>query len=177
MFKSRLGVKLDSEKEWNTCSASILLTTQLQSLIETQAARKFVVHCSDSSKSREGLLLWVFNPDIYYSSSAKPPHPHRAMKIFYQVIEDPLQELDENSLLEELHLYQEDFAEVWKDLEDSKKILPQSMKRFQDWHVGLLDRHQTSSSLGMDNMNPLNQKPSFIIGLPKGTQGVEGLLK
>ena len=135
------------------------------------------MRCNGPANTQEALLLWAFNPDMYYSSSARPPKPHRAMKIFYQVVNEPNRMLDEDTSLEELCLLEAESAQIRKDLETSTKMLPQAAQAFQEWHVGLLDRHDTTASLEMGNLNPLNQKSALFMGLPKDTQGVDGLLE
>lgn len=51
--------------------SSIFICAQVLSLIESTALKKFVVHSGPSQNlASSPLLLWVFNPDIYYSCSA-----------------------------------------------------------------------------------------------------------
>ena len=82
------------------------------------------------------------------------------MKIFYQEVEDPLKLLDEhNSTLEELALPVQELDELKQTLAESAEILPLSARVFQDWQVGLLDRHEEcpSGEVAMDD-NALNHE-------------------
>ena len=62
---------------YESYSSSMFTCAQILSLIEATALKKFVVHSSqdsneetDDQRKAEPLILWVFNPDIYYSCSA-----------------------------------------------------------------------------------------------------------
>lgn len=57
--------------------STMFTCAQLLSLIEATALKKFVVHSPQASadeckqeQNAEAILLWIFNPDIYYSCSA-----------------------------------------------------------------------------------------------------------
>lgn len=149
--------------------SAIFVAAQLLHLIESSIARKVVVH----SNTDDGLLCWIFNPDIYYSSSKRGPTVHRAMKVFYKEVQDPLQMLDEhNSSLEELALPDLELVELKKTLKDSAQVLPQSARTFQDWQVGLLDRYEEhpSGQMAMDE-NALNHpgpREIQLFGRPEG---------
>lgn len=126
--------------------------------------RKVVVHAGQASNTT-GLLLWIFNPNIYYSSSRKsPPTAYRAMKIFYKPVSDAFSLLDEHSTsLEELVLPRADLDELSETLKQSTAILPQSARVFQDWAVGLLDRYEKNgSATKVMEQNPLSRKPGTI---------------
>ncbi|KAJ9637647.1 hypothetical protein H2204_004796 [Knufia peltigerae] len=163
LYKSRLQVLPDPGQDWQKYPAAVFLGAQLLSLIESSVSRKIVVHRSngeDATSGKLGLLVWVFNPDIYYSSSRRGPTAHRAMKIFYKALADPEKFLDDNSNThEELAVPEDDYAEFKKVLFESTEILPEAAQTFQDWTVGLLDRweKQASGSAKMDE-NPLNKK-------------------
>ena len=95
-----------------------------------------------------GLLIWLFNPDIYYSSSRRcTPHPsvHRACKAFHQSIPDPLSLLENHTTtLEELALPYPEYESLIETLRESQSYMPVSARTFQDWEVGLLDRWEES---------------------------------
>ena len=132
-------------------------------------------HGDEAPSNDAGLLLWVFNPDIYYSSSKRGPTAHRAMKIFYQPLGEAGKYLDgSGSDHEELVVPQEDFDEFQQTLRDSNEILPDSARNFKDWKVGLLDRWEKSAtgSARMDE-NPLNKRVDEgfeLFKLPAGMQ-------
>lgn len=157
---------------------SIFICSQLLSLIESSVNRKIILHSETPTETGTGagaLLLWIFNPDLYYSSSSRGPTVHRAMKVFYKSLLEVGKFLDENSNThEELTVPPEDLEDFRKTLHDSTAILPQSARSFQDWGVGLIDRwekHATGTSW-MDQ-NPLNKRvdPGFeAFKLPEGMQ-------
>lgn len=148
----------DSHGKEEDYPAAVFLCAQLLSLIESSVSRKVVVHDAAGS---QGLLVWVFNPDIYYSSSKRGPTAHRAMKVFYKTLdEEPGKFLEVNgAAYEELVVPAEDFAEFNETLRESTDVLPQAARQFQDWNVGLLDRWEkkATGSQGFDE-NPLNRK-------------------
>lgn len=125
-----------------------------------------------------GLLLWIFNPDIYYSSSRRctpDPSVHRALKIFYQPLSDPSALLDShNTTLEELALPEPEYNALHKTLLESRAYLPTSAREFQDWKVGLLDRwEEKETGLGAMNQNALNHEVGDLevfkeVKLPEG---------
>jgi hypothetical protein len=91
------------------------------------------------------LLLWVFTPDLLFSSSlpsAGRLDPTRSMKVFYQPQTwHPLQPGEpESASIEDVEFPAELFAELRSVLEDSQKVLPPTARKFQGWEVGLLHR-------------------------------------
>lgn len=179
MVKSRLQVVPDSNRDSESFPAATFVCGQLLSLIESSVTRRVVVHADNRAGTHveedEGLMLWIFNPDIYYSSSKRGPTAHRAMKVFYKVVANPVKFLDANSTTyEELVVTEEDFVDFRKTLEESTNILPQSARRFQDWEVGLLDRwEKTATGLAKMDENPLNKKVDEgfeLFKLPAGMQ-------
>ncbi|KIX01506.1 uncharacterized protein Z518_09232 [Rhinocladiella mackenziei CBS 650.93] len=178
LYKSRLIIIPEPGQSPEKFSTAIFLSAQLLSLIESSVSRKVVVHDGTGTKSetqRQGLLLWIFNPDIYYSSSKRGPTAHRAMKVFYKALSDPGNFLDANSdTYEELLVPEEDFVEFRQTLQESTDILPQAARTFQDWAVGLLDRWERNSTgtARMDE-NPLNKRVDSgfeLFKLPAGMQ-------
>ncbi|EXJ88670.1 hypothetical protein A1O1_05601 [Capronia coronata CBS 617.96] len=163
LFKSRLQVVSGSNQSPEEYPAATFVCAQLLSLIESSVTRRVVVHAdnhTDPDRETEGLMIWIFNPDIYYSSSRRGPTAHRAMKVFYKTLSDPLKFLDANSnTYEELVVTEEDLADFRKSLQESTTILPQSARKFQDWDVGLIDRWEkiATGSAKMDE-NPLNKR-------------------
>ncbi|KIW92224.1 uncharacterized protein Z519_07208 [Cladophialophora bantiana CBS 173.52] len=174
LYKSRLAIIPEPGQAAERFPAAVFLTAQLLASIASSVNRKVVVHDDDNqSDADHGLLLWIFNPDIYYSSSKRGPTAHRAMKVFYKSIPHPEEFLDRTgSNCEELVVPKEDFFQFKQTLEESTDILPQSARTFQDWNVGLLDRWEKNAtgSAKMDQ-NPLNKKVDEgfeIFKLPAG---------
>jgi len=162
-----------------------MIAAQLLSLIESQATRRFVLHVDNDPTESEGLILWVFNPDIYYSSSARPPSAHRAMKIFYRTTNDARKSLDENSSMEELRTNSTaEFAELESALRTSTRLLPPTAREFQGWTVGLLDRYEQNAGHGMEHnlfnrQPPPDFSPTHLQGQfsPDRPEGFEALLE
>ncbi|KAF2088328.1 hypothetical protein K490DRAFT_65005 [Saccharata proteae CBS 121410] len=127
------------------------ISAQLLALIENQGVRKFVID-SQPPTSEEALNIWVFTPDLSFSSSVQSSarqDPTRAMKIFWkqiprqQISGATSQSLDKQSLsVEELNLPQNAFEALAVALKESAELLPASARRFSDWNVGLLERFQ-----------------------------------
>jgi len=171
LYKSRLTVHDSSMQGPQSFPASTFICAQLLTLIETSAIRRVVVY-TDSESEISGILLWMFNPDIYYSSSKKGAKAYRAMKVFYKHIEKPLKVLEENSnTMEELLLPQLDMNEFQESLRQSTNVLPQSARTFQDWQVGLVDRYERSATgQGVMDENPLTRKAGNMSDLPEGME-------
>lgn len=178
LYKSRLALVTSQDQRPQEFPPSVFICSQLLSLIENTVSRKIVLHSETQGEienRREGLLLWIFNPDIYYSSSNRGPTVHRAMKVFYQPLLEIGKFLDEHSNThEELVVPPEDLEDFRKTLHDSTAILPQSARSFQDWAIGLIDRwEKNATGASWMDQNPLNKKmdPGFeTFKLPEGMQ-------
>jgi ubiquitin-protein ligase E3 D len=168
LWKSRLAVKHDVDSEYESFNTDVFLGAQMLHLVESSVSRRVVVHDGSST----GLLCWMFNPDIYYSSSRRGPTVHRAMKVFYKEIEEPLKMLDENGTsLEELALPSFEVEALRESMAKTEAILPVSARTFQEWKVGLIDRFEAQpSGFGAMDQNALNHKGERIelFKLPPG---------
>jgi hypothetical protein len=178
LYKSRLAVSFGKDGEKEIYPSAIFLCGQLLSLMESSISRRVVLHAEAQevgTTKHEGLLLWIFNPDIYYSSSKRGPTAHRAMKVFYKTLDEIDKFLEQNgNTHEELMVPPEDLTEFAETLRDSTEILPQSARTFQDWTVGLVDRWEKNAS-GTKRMdeNPLNKgvdEGFELFKLPAGMQ-------
>ncbi|KAF1839916.1 uncharacterized protein K460DRAFT_349397 [Cucurbitaria berberidis CBS 394.84] len=135
------------------------IAARLLYLIENFGVRKFHIHpltltttpssdpsCTpDSRISTPSLLIWVFTPDLLFSSSVPSPNRHdpvRSMKVFYQKQTwQPLKPGEpESATVEDVEFPQDLYEELGKVLEESQGWLPPTTRRFQGWHVGLLQR-------------------------------------
>jgi ubiquitin-protein ligase E3 D len=162
-------VSHDLESEAEKHDSALFITAQLLHLIESNIGRKVVIHCNKP----DGLLCWIFNPDIYYTSSKRGPTVHRAIKAFYKKIDEPLKLLDDHqSTLEELALPEQEYKQLAEALQESAQILPLSARTFQDWQVGLLDRYEKNpSGQGAMDHNALNHQAPEKIELFKLPEG------
>ncbi|KAJ9669333.1 hypothetical protein H2201_000685 [Coniosporium apollinis] len=118
------------------------VSAQLLSLIENEGVRKFVVSdaSADVDDCKECLMLWVFTPDLSFSSSKHQEErddPTRAMKIFWK---DAPEEVESSFSSEELALPSPVFGALRTALRGSAELLPASAREFQDWSVGFLER-------------------------------------
>lgn len=85
--------------------------------------------------------LWVFNPDLIYSSSLEMNHPKHAMKILYRKTSHPaLLNGKGNVTTDELKLSDSILQHLHDDLLASSRLLPSSARKYQGWDVGLLAR-------------------------------------
>ncbi|KAL2002759.1 hypothetical protein VTN02DRAFT_6038 [Thermoascus thermophilus] len=162
LFKATLSVRrfpnasthaegeADDESTWETQPTEAIVGAQLLEMIEREGVRRFVLHCGE----KDGLLLWIFNPDLRYSSSSAHHSitAQRAMKIFMQPVSniesllDPEQGKGQSISLEELFLPASIFAEVGLALRRSNEILPASARRFREWEVTFLSRFEALST-------------------------------
>lgn len=155
LFKANLSVRHgnaplpeegNEESAWETQETETIVGAQLLEMIEREGVRRFVLHCGE----KDGLLLWVFNPDLRYSSSSADHciTAQRAMKVFMQQVSnidsllDPAQGKGQSISLEELYLPPNIFADVALALRRSNEILPASARRFREWEVGFLSRFE-----------------------------------
>ncbi|KAL3482522.1 ubiquitin-conjugating enzyme E2-binding protein [Aspergillus californicus] len=150
LFKTSLSAGFPSseagaEVKWTSHPAELIVAAQLLELIERESARRFIIHCG----GKDGLLIWVFNPDMRYSnaSSEHSIASQRAMKVFFQLtgnVEGLLHPEPGKASplsLEELRLPDDTYAFLFKALEASNNILPGSARTFQrEWRVGILHR-------------------------------------
>ena len=143
------------------------ISARLLYLIENTGIRKFHIHpvqaALNSSLSAQSdpstppqpvmpipsLLVWVFTPDLLFSSSIPSPNrldPTRSTKIFYQKQTwQPLQPGDpENASIEDVEFPSDLFDELRDALKASQRLLPPTAKKFQGWDVGLLERFDLS---------------------------------
>ena len=149
--KWSLSVQLSPTLGWESYPIEPFISAQLLALIESQGARKFVVHSGDSDDAPPPILLWVFTPSIRYTSSSLPNPAEtvkHALKAFYQHPTTSAQKmLDANpTSLEELYLPGPILQHLDSVLSNSSNMLPASARKFQTWDVGLLERFDLLSA-------------------------------
>ncbi|OJD12150.1 hypothetical protein AJ78_07207 [Emergomyces pasteurianus Ep9510] len=146
---------------WETFPVDMIVGTQLLELAERIGTRRFAVHSTEYTgtnrrDNKGGLLLWVFNPDLRYSSSPSDSAAgdeasvtsQRAMKIFYQEVPDiqsilnPAQGAPAPTTLEDVCLPLNIYEGIKQTLERSGDILPVSARQFREWRVGLFSRFE-----------------------------------
>lgn len=114
-------------------------------VIENQGVRKLAVFDARGSAT-QGLLLWIFTPDLMFSSSHQDAvrtrrDPTRAMKVFWQDLRCEEEGLYANSTsVEEAKLPSPLFAALGTALQESRLLLPSKGWEFRGWNVGLLQR-------------------------------------
>ncbi|KAL4996434.1 ubiquitin-conjugating enzyme E2-binding protein [Aspergillus recurvatus] len=148
LFKASLAAEdhLD-EGNLEAHPTELVVAAQLLELIERESARRFIIHCG----KRDGLSLWVFNPDMRFSNSSFQHNitSQRAMKVFFQPTADveailhPEPGKTSSLSLEELRLPVGTYASLITALEASNAMLPPSARSFQgSWRVGILHRFE-----------------------------------
>jgi hypothetical protein len=138
----------------NTYNTQKWISARLLFLIENQGVRKFHVH-DDSSTTfpAPSLLIWVFTPDLLFSSSIPSKgrlDPTRAMKVFYQkqTWSPPKPGEPESASIEEVTFPKGLFEELGRALEAGKMLLPVGARMFQGWEVGLIGRFEVGEVKG-----------------------------
>lgn len=133
---------------YSTYSVQKWLSARLLYLVENVGVRKFHIHPPPSSStptSAPSILLWVFTPDLMFSSSIPRPHrtdPTRAVKCFFKKQTwAPLQPGEpESATIEDVEFPRELYEELKTSLDESQDVLPATARTFQGWDVGLLER-------------------------------------
>ncbi|KAL5042662.1 hypothetical protein BDW71DRAFT_189735 [Aspergillus fruticulosus] len=148
LFKASLATKGRLEEGNSEAHPTeLVVAAQLLELIERESARRFVIHC----RKKDGLLIWVFNPDMRFSNSSSQHSitSQRAMKVFFQPTADvgallhPEPGKTSPLSLEELRLPVATYASLRAALEASNAMLPPSARSFQgSWRVGILHRFE-----------------------------------
>lgn len=84
--------------------------------------------------------LWVFNPDLIYSTSIQQGGPKRAMKIFYQNVTEPSGLVEKQFMvMDELRLPDYVLRSLHASLKESGYFMPTTARKLQEWDVGLLE--------------------------------------
>ncbi|KAE8360495.1 ubiquitin-conjugating enzyme E2-binding protein [Aspergillus caelatus] len=136
---------------WESHPLEVVVAAQLLELIERESARRFVLHCGRG----DGLLIWVFNPDMRYSNSSSDHSitAQRAMKILFQDVIDvdgmlhPDRGKASSLSLEELRLPPGVFSAISETLISRNRMLPKSAREFRGWKVGIMHRHDRTKNV------------------------------
>jgi hypothetical protein len=133
-----------------TYSVQKWISARLLYLIENAGVRKFHVHpasttTADPETPVPSLLVWVFTPDLLFSSSIRTPgrlDPTRSIKVFYEKQTwQPLKPGEpESASIEDVEFPRDLYEELDKALSGSQRLLPPTARKFQGWDVGLLER-------------------------------------
>ncbi|KAF2096449.1 hypothetical protein NA57DRAFT_58364 [Rhizodiscina lignyota] len=148
IFKWAVIVAHEDESEQNDIQQWI--SAQLLAAIQNIGVRKFAIQQQGSGKERPGgLMLWVFTPDLCFSSSVHHESRHdptRAMKVFWQHQLDLSRVIERQSTsFEHIELPTAAYASLEDALQSNADLLPSSAQRFQDWNVSLLQRFEGST--------------------------------
>ncbi|KAH7060808.1 ubiquitin-conjugating enzyme E2-binding protein [Macrophomina phaseolina] len=157
IWKWSIAVTPKGSDKPQTHGVSKWIAAQLLYLIESQGVRKFTVTPdvdftssgeSGNEEDRGPIMIWVFTPDIAFSSSVAAERrrdPTRAMKVLWKPAPAPTTppaiEAGGASLsVEELRLPATAFNAFKAALEEGREWLPESARRFKEWDVGLVER-------------------------------------
>ncbi|KIW07652.1 uncharacterized protein PV09_01594 [Verruconis gallopava] len=154
LYKWSLSIsREDSSKQ---CFTNLKwISTQLLSAVENSGVRRFVVEPARSDKDgSNALLLWLFTDSLSFSSSYqffKRRDPTRAMKIMWKRIQNASETMESRHFSHEHLVFPPHIYETLKNgLQESQFLLPQAARKFQDWHVGLLERFSWEDVSGTD---------------------------
>lgn len=144
------------------------ISVRLLYLIENSVVRKFHIHRPPASSSTPqtstpSLLLWVFTPDLLFSSSIPSPRrrdPTRALKVFYkQQTWQPLKPGEpESATIDDVCFTEDLFEELLTALKESQGLLPPTARSFQGWDVGLLERFDVGDLAAFSQENEVVEK-------------------
>ncbi|KAL8904613.1 MAG: hypothetical protein Q9171_006988 [Xanthocarpia ochracea] len=141
IYKWNVCLQSNSRGGWEEYSAQKLISAQLLAMIESQGTQKFVIRSEIRESNTEALLIWIFTPNMYFSSTLIPKNPKQVMKIYHKIVQNPEELLEQQSLnIDELQLPIEVFQALHSDIKSSTELLPVPARKFQDWNVGLLER-------------------------------------
>lgn len=160
LYKWKLRLRSTLGKTCEEYPVERFVSAQLLSMIESQGVQRFVIH-NNNSKEEGGPLLvswssndfrgnnelaerkqiWIFNTNVFYSSTLVRASPRQAMKVYYKHILDPTRILEQESLkVDELQLQTDAMRSLASTLQASTRLLPVSAQKFHDWSMGFLER-------------------------------------
>ncbi|KAL8735873.1 MAG: hypothetical protein Q9181_002651 [Wetmoreana brouardii] len=141
LYKWSLQFRRDSANSWEEPTVQKLVSAQLLAMIESQGIQKFVIHSEDSDTDIDALLVWIFTPKISFSSTLVPEGPKQAMKVYYKMVSNPTEVLEQQNLkADDVPLPGVVYVSLRSILRNSTQLLPVLARRFQGWDVGLLER-------------------------------------
>ena len=142
--KLHLAMSSHPNKPSTSYDSSKWLACLLLRAVETDGTRKFTVYSGDY-RPGAAIKLWVFTPDLTVSTTARSSaEPVRVAKVLWKevgstvVVDD---RLNATGLAEgQLQLQKDEFTALKDALEGCHQMLPEATRKFQDWHVTLLER-------------------------------------
>ncbi|TLD25863.1 putative transporter [Venturia nashicola] len=152
IYKWNVQLRKDNPPNPHAFSSQKWISSLLLSSSENTGVRRFVVEPSSpiarSDTEPTSILLWLFTPDLCFSSSyqssLKPiprKDPTRAIKVYHKPLVNPADFLNRNSTSHEHLLFPSGLYKSLVDsLETSQLLLPAAARKFQDWDVGILER-------------------------------------
>ncbi|KAL9626825.1 MAG: hypothetical protein Q9204_007010 [Flavoplaca sp. TL-2023a] len=141
IYKWNTRLQSNPLSEWESHSAQKLVSAQLLAMIESQGIQKFVIQSEIPGDDFDALLVWIFTPNMYFSSTLVPQSPKQVMKLYYKTVHNPEELLEQQSLkIDELQIPTEVFQDLYSDIKSSTQLLPTPARKFQEWAVGLLER-------------------------------------
>lgn len=137
-----------------TLPSSIFVTSKILSKMSSHLISKFLLTPTSSLIVSERhpicLLLWIFGTSLRFSCSRYSSKESKltrinqpAIKAFWKLIPaDTANKMRDSVGIEELPLPVNVIMEIRDDLSKNSSYLPPYSRKFQDWHVGLLDRFE-----------------------------------
>ena len=121
------------------CSKSILLPIETT---QTNSAKN--IPTSDSDVQNEYLLnIWVFNPNITFSSTEEVRSAFSAIKVLYRLVtrQEANKMMDSmTSDVQDISLPADAIKGITSILATSNSLLPESDRHFKEWTVGLIEK-------------------------------------
>ncbi|KAI9778508.1 MAG: hypothetical protein M1839_008038 [Geoglossum umbratile] len=149
LYKWSLAVQSTEDANVERFPTEAFVSAHLLALIENQGARKFIIR-TEGEGGDSPINLCVFNTDLHYSiPTPLSSGPQRAMKVFYQELDnaaiDQHNNIKSENVLsspssEEVYLPLHIHQELLKRLHESNQSLPAPARKYQQWDIGLLER-------------------------------------
>ncbi|KAE9976535.1 hypothetical protein EG328_002568 [Venturia inaequalis] len=150
IYKWGVQLRKDNLPSARSFSSQKWISSLLLSSSENTGVRRFVVEPSLPIYNMlpPSILLWLFTPDLSFSSSYQScsdptsrKDPTRAIKSYHKPLSNPSDFLNKNSTSHEHLLFPPGlYKSLVESLETSQLLLPAAARKFQDWNVGILER-------------------------------------
>lgn len=144
IYKWAVSVALDDRISRTSFPLEKWVSSRILTYVENESVRHFHIHGDFENSQAASLLLWIFTPDISFSSSVKADNRHDptlAIKVMWQT--QPTSADGDGQFgfrYESLALPVNVLTSIQKALKDSQELIPPSSRTFNKWNVGLLHR-------------------------------------
>ena len=130
------------------------ISARILTYIENEGVRHFHVHAESEDSQVTPFLLWIFSPDLSFSSSVNAGDRHDptlAMKVMWQICSKSVDnDVQFGFRYEGLALPTNVVSSIQQVLNDSQNLIPLSSRTFNKWNVGLLRRFSNNDIRSMN---------------------------